>query len=54
MDAALVLGTLIGDGEETWLRVGAGVTAQSSPHREIKETCEKLRSIAPHLRFSTD
>ncbi len=34
--------------------MGAGVTAQSSPDREIEETCEKLRSVAPHLRFSTD
>ncbi len=54
LDAALVLRSLIGDGEETWLRAGAGVTAQSSPDREIEETCEKLRSVAPHLRFSTD
>ncbi|EFL38619.1 salicylate synthase [Streptomyces griseoflavus Tu4000] len=53
LDAALVLRTLIGDGEETWLRAGAGVTAQSSPDREIEETCEKLRSVAPYLRFST-
>ncbi|WP_411759803.1 salicylate synthase [Streptomyces tunisiensis] len=54
LDAALVLRTLIGDGEETWLRAGAGVTAQSSPDREIEETCEKLRSVAPHLRFTMD
>ncbi|MBD0417858.1 salicylate synthase [Streptomyces sp. TRM S81-3] len=31
LDAALVLRTLIGEGDETWLRAGAGVTAQSSP-----------------------
>ncbi|MCM2515608.1 chorismate-binding protein [Streptomyces griseoincarnatus] len=54
LDAALVLRSLIGDGEETWLRAGAGVTARSSPDRGIEETCEKLRSGAPHLRFSTD
>ncbi|NEA78303.1 salicylate synthase [Actinospica acidiphila] len=54
LDAALVLRTLIGDGDETWLRAGAGVTAQSSPDREIEETCEKLRSVAPHLRFTMD
>ncbi|MGW0999423.1 salicylate synthase [Streptomyces sp. NPDC002523] len=52
LDAALVLRTLIGEGDETWLRAGAGVTAQSSPEREIEETCEKLRSVAPHLRFA--
>lgn len=52
LDAALVLRTLIGAGNEAWLRAGAGVTAQSSPEREIEETCEKLRSVAPHLRFA--
>lgn len=54
LDAALVLRTVIGEGEETWLRAGAGVTAQSSPDREIEETCEKLRSVAPHLRFTAE
>ncbi|HWU11496.1 MAG TPA: salicylate synthase [Streptomyces sp.] len=54
LDAALVLRTLIGEGGETWLRAGAGVTAQSSPEREIEETCEKLRSVAPHLRYASD
>ncbi|MER7054148.1 salicylate synthase [Streptomyces sp. NPDC000351] len=54
LDAALVLRTLIGTEDEAWLRAGAGVTAQSSPEREIEETCEKLRSVAPYLRFSTE
>ncbi|MGC0386044.1 salicylate synthase [Streptomyces sp. SAI-129] len=53
LDAALVLRTLINRGNETWLRAGAGVTAQSSPEREIEETCEKLRSVGPHLRYAT-
>ncbi|MFF0570443.1 salicylate synthase [Streptomyces sp. NPDC004041] len=52
LDAALVLRTLIGAGDDAWLRAGAGVTAQSDPEREIEETCEKLRSVAPHLRFA--
>nr|WTB29678.1 salicylate synthase [Streptomyces sp. NBC_00830] len=54
LDAALVLRTLIGAGNEAWLRAGAGVTGQSSPEREIEETCEKLRSVAPYLRFTED
>ncbi|MER6526873.1 salicylate synthase [Streptomyces sp. NPDC001508] len=52
LDAALVLRTLIGRGNEVWLRAGAGVTAQSSPDRETEETCEKLRSVAPYVRFT--
>ncbi|NSC25681.1 salicylate synthase [Streptomyces albus subsp. chlorinus] len=54
LDAALVLRTLIGEGDETWLRAGAGVTAHSSPERETEETREKLRSVAPYLRFGPD
>ncbi|MGW3957020.1 salicylate synthase, partial [Streptomyces sp. NPDC004752] len=54
LDAALVLRTLIGAEGEVWLRAGAGVTSQSSPEREIEETCEKLRSVAPYLRFTED
>jgi salicylate synthase len=54
LDAALVLRTLMGEGDDTWLRAGAGVTGQSSPAREIEETCEKLRSVAPYLRFAAN
>ncbi|MBL1100544.1 salicylate synthase [Streptomyces coffeae] len=54
LDAALVLRTLIGAGDDVWLRAGAGVTSQSSPEREIEETYEKLRSVAPYLRFAED
>jgi salicylate synthetase len=51
LDAALVLRTLFGHGNRTWLRAGAGVMGQSTPEREYEETCEKLRSVAPHLQF---
>ncbi|RCG28581.1 salicylate synthase [Sphaerisporangium album] len=51
LDAALVLRTLFGHEGRTWLRAGAGVMGQSTPEREYEETCEKLRSVLPHLRF---
>ncbi|MEU6408078.1 salicylate synthase [Microbispora sp. NPDC046933] len=51
LDAALVLRTLLGRGERTWLRAGAGVMGQSAPEREYEETCEKLRSVVPYVRF---
>ncbi|OPG12571.1 salicylate synthase [Microbispora sp. GKU 823] len=51
LDAALVLRTLLGRGARTWLRAGAGVMGQSAPEREYEETCEKLRSVVPYLRF---
>ena len=50
LDAALVLRTVFQRGSRAWLRAGAGVMGQSTPHREYEETCEKLRSIAPYLR----
>lgn len=50
LDAALVLRTIFQHGGRTWLRAGAGVTAESRPDREFEETREKLRSVAPHLR----
>ncbi|NEE02719.1 salicylate synthase [Phytoactinopolyspora halotolerans] len=50
LDAALALRTVFQRGGRSWLRAGAGVMSQSVPDREWEETCEKLRSIAPHLR----
>jgi anthranilate/para-aminobenzoate synthase component I len=49
MDAALVLRTVFQRGREVWLRAGAGIIAQSTPERELEETCEKLQSVARHL-----
>ncbi|GHJ35176.1 salicylate synthase [Streptomyces sp. TS71-3] len=50
LDAALVLRTVFRRGERTWLRAGAGIMRDSTPDREFEETCEKLRSVAPHIR----
>ncbi|WP_180685429.1 salicylate synthase [Streptomyces gossypiisoli] len=52
LDAALVLRTVFQRDGRTWLRAGAGIMGQSTPEREWEETCEKLRSVAPHLRLS--
>ncbi|MFF8288526.1 salicylate synthase [Streptomyces sp. NPDC016309] len=49
LDAALVLRTVFRQGGRTWLRAGAGIVGQSSPERELEETCEKLRSISRTL-----
>jgi salicylate synthetase len=49
MDAALVLRALYADGDEAWLRAGAGIVTGSTPDREYEETCEKLSSIAPYV-----
>ncbi|MEV6318351.1 salicylate synthase [Streptomyces sp. NPDC051776] len=50
LDAALVLRSILRRHGRTWLRAGAGVMGSSDPDREYEETCEKLRSVAPHLR----
>ncbi|MGW0188395.1 salicylate synthase [Streptomyces sp. NPDC003362] len=49
LDAALVLRSLFEQDGRTWLRAGAGILAGSTPARELEETCEKLRSVAPYL-----
>jgi salicylate synthase len=50
LDAALVLRALYERDGAAWLRAGAGIVSASDPAREYEETCEKLRSIAPHVR----
>jgi salicylate synthase len=54
LDAALVLRSVFRQDGRTWLRAGAGITGQSTPEREWEETCEKLRSVAPHLRVAVE
>ncbi|MGH3656377.1 MAG: salicylate synthase [Micromonosporaceae bacterium] len=49
MDAALVLRAIYRKAGRTWLRAGAGIVEHSLPDREHQETCEKLRSVAPHV-----
>ena len=49
LDAALVLRSLFEEDGRTWLRAGAGILAGSTPERELEETCEKLRSVAPYV-----
>ncbi|QNP74805.1 salicylate synthase [Streptomyces roseirectus] len=51
LDAALVLRTVFERDGRGWLRAGAGIMGQSTPEREWEETCEKLRSVAPHLHL---
>jgi salicylate synthetase len=53
LDAALVLRTVFRHEGTTWLRAGAGVMGRSTPEREFEETREKLRSVAPYLRWSS-
>ncbi|WP_153100886.1 salicylate synthase [Paraburkholderia hayleyella] len=50
LDAALVLRSVFRDGTRCWLQAGAGLVPLSEPAREWTETCEKLASVARHLR----
>lgn len=49
LDAALVLRSVFEEDGQSWLRAGAGILAGSTPARELEETCEKLRSVAPYV-----
>ncbi|MBT2748718.1 salicylate synthase [Lysobacter sp. ISL-50] len=48
-EAALVLRAVYQDATRSWVQAGAGIIAQSNPHREFIETVEKLGSVAPYL-----
>jgi salicylate synthetase len=49
LDAGLALRTVFEKDGRQWLCAGAGIIAESRPEREYEETCEKLRSVTPHL-----
>lgn len=49
LDAAVVLRAVYRQNGRTWLRAGGGVVGQSTPARELEETCEKLGSVANFL-----
>ncbi|MTD55758.1 salicylate synthase [Amycolatopsis sp. RM579] len=49
LDAALVLRAVYQEAGVAWLRAGAGIVADSTPDRELEETCEKLTSVAPYV-----
>ncbi|ATY11282.1 salicylate synthase [Amycolatopsis sp. AA4] len=48
-DAALVLRAVYQENGQAWLRAGAGIVTESTPERELEETCEKLGSVAPYV-----
>lgn len=54
MDAALVLRSILGKGDQSWLQAGAGVVLDSTPQRELTETSEKLTSISPWVVEKTN
>ncbi|KAJ5086212.1 hypothetical protein N7532_010983 [Penicillium argentinense] len=49
MEAALVLRSAFQDTSRQWIQAGAGIILQSNPQRELRETHEKLASIAPFV-----
>jgi salicylate synthetase len=49
MDEAVALRSAYEFDGQTWLRAGAGIIADSTPEREIEETCEKLTTLGPYL-----
>lgn len=48
-EGTLALRTVFQHGEKRWIQAGAGIIDQSTPERELMETCEKLASIGPYL-----
>jgi salicylate synthase len=46
LDSAVVLRSIFQQSQQTWLRAGAGIVADSQPAHEYDETTNKLRSAA--------
>lgn len=46
LDSAVTLRSIFQQSQQTWLRAGAGIVADSQPAREYDETTNKLRSVA--------
>jgi salicylate synthase len=46
LDSAVILRSIFQQSQQTWLRAGAGIVADSRPAREYDETTNKLRSVA--------
>jgi len=46
LDSAVILRSIFQQSQQTWLRAGAGIVADSQPDREYDETTNKLRSVA--------
>lgn len=46
LDSAVILRSIFQQSQQTWLRAGAGIVADSQPHREYDETTNKLQSVA--------
>ncbi len=50
MDTAIAIRTLFADGPTYYLQAGAGIVADSDPHRELQETEDKLGGLKAALR----
>ena len=54
MDFAIVIRTLVKDGDAIAMRAGAGVVADSDPEREYEETINKSKAVFEAVKFAEE
>ena len=52
MDFAIVIRTLVKEGERIMMRAGAGIVADSNPEREYEETINKSKAVFEAVKFA--
>ena len=54
MDFAIVIRTLVKDGDTVTMRAGAGIVADSDPDREYEETINKSKAVFEAVKFAEE
>ena len=54
MDFAIVIRTLVKDGDTIAMRAGAGIVADSDPEREYEETINKSKAVFEAVKFAEE
>ena len=52
MDFAIVIRTLVKEGDVVTMRAGAGIVADSDPEKEYEETINKSKAVFEAVRFA--
>jgi len=54
MDFAIVIRTLVKDGDRLEMRAGAGIVADSDPTKEYEETINKAKAVFEAVKFAEE
>jgi len=54
MDFAIVIRTLVKEGDAVTMRAGAGIVADSDPEKEYEETINKSKAVFEAVKFAEE